>query len=42
MKNIYILTFFIIVAIVLMISLYLIEIPSPSTLIKEELNLIVK
>ena len=42
MKNIYILTFFIIVAIVLMISLYLIEIPSPSKLIQEEFNLIIQ
>ena len=42
MKNIYILTFFTIVAIVLIISLYMIEIPAPSTLIQEEINLIIE
>ena len=42
MKNKYILYFFLILAFILLLSLYMIEIPAPSILITEEHKLAIK
>ncbi len=39
MKNKYIIYFFIILTIIVFVALYMIEIPSPSTIITEKYNL---